>query len=94
MLTDALRTEGASGRGSPHWSTRNWAATDEQAVRNAAAKVVQENIGLGDELLDDLFPLGGLKVNLDAFLTNAGMRLGVTAPRWHILTHHILGKCP
>ena len=81
MLTDTLRTEGASGGGSPHWSARTWTAPDEQAVRNAEAKVVRENIGLGDELLDDLFPLGGLKVNLDAFLASVGMRLGVTAPR-------------
>ena len=49
--------------------------------RNAEAEVVRENIGLGDELLDDLFSLGGLKVNLDAFLASVGMRLGVTAPR-------------
>ena len=49
--------------------------------RNAEAEVVRENIGLGDELLDDLFSLGGLKVNLDAFLASVGMLLGVTAPR-------------
>ncbi len=69
-------------------------APDEQASRNAEAKVVQENIGLGDELLDDLFSLGGLKVNLDPFLASVGMRLGVTAPRWRLLTHYIVGKCP
>ena len=49
--------------------------------RNAEAEAVPENIGLGGELLDDLFSLGGLKVNLDAFLASVGMRLGVTAPR-------------
>ncbi len=47
---------------------------------------MRENIGLGDELLDDLFSLGGLKVNLDAFLASVGMRLGVTAPRWLLHT--------
>ena len=67
---------------------------NEQPARNAGAKVVRENIGLGDELLDALFPLGGLKVNLDAFLASVGMRLGVTAPRWRPLAHHIVGKCP
>ena len=55
---------------------------------------MRENIGLGDELLDDLFPLGGLKVNLDALLASVGVRLGVTAPRWRLLTRHIVGKCP
>ena len=48
-------------------------APDERAVRNAEANVVRENIGLGDELLDDLFSLRGLKVNLDAFLPSLGM---------------------
>ena len=38
--------------------------------------------------------LGGLKVDRDAFLASVGMRLGVTAPRWRLLTHHIVGKCP
>ena len=46
---------------------------------------MRENIGLGDELLDVLFSLGGLKVNLDAFLASVGMRLGVTAHRWRLL---------
>ena len=64
---------------------------DLETLRNAEAKVVRENIGLGDELMDDLFPLGGLKVNLDAFLASVGMRLG-TPPA--SLTHDIVGKCP
>ena len=73
---------------------RTWTAPDEQAVRNAEAKVVREKIGFDDELLDDLFPLGGLKVNLDAFLVSVGTCLGVTVPRWRLLTHRIEGKCP
>ena len=48
-------------------------ALDELGVWNAEAKVVRENVGLGDELSDGLFPLGGLKVNLDAFLPSLGM---------------------
>ena len=55
---------------------------------------MRENIGLGDELLNDLFSLGGFKVNLDAFLASVGMRLSVTAPLWRLPTHHIVGKCP
>ena len=54
---------------------------DLETLRNAEVKVVRENIGLGDELIDALFSRGGLKVNLDAFLASVGMRLGVTAPR-------------
>ena len=55
---------------------------------------MRENIGLGDELLDDLFPLGGLKVNLDAFLASVGMRLGVTAPPAGVSDTPHRGKVP
>ena len=65
---------------------------DLETLRNAEVKVVRENIGLGDELIDDLFSRGGLKVNLDAFLASVGMRLGVTARPPASLTHHIVGK--
>ena len=55
---------------------------------------MRENIGLGDELLDDLFSPGGLKVSLAACLASVGMRLRVAAPLWRLLIHHIVGKCP
>ena len=55
---------------------------------------MRENISPGDELLDAPYSLGGQKVNLDAFLASVAMPLGVTAPRWRLLTHYIVGKCP
>ena len=49
---------------------------DLETLRNAQAEVVRENVGLGDELVDDLLALGGLEVNLDAFLAGVGPRVG------------------
>ena len=49
---------------------------DLEAFRNAQAEVVRENIGASYELMDDLFALRCLEINLDALLARVGARVG------------------